>query len=81
MYKSLLKLRYLKVLIASLIFYLFSFIFLSGNVKAVLVRGNRPYTLTRDHTPYNKKEKNRVVKDGKSLGHNLVHFFKRLFAF
>ena len=28
----------------------------SGNVQAVLVRGNRPYILTKDHTPYNKNQ-------------------------
>ncbi|KAH3753995.1 protein phosphatase 2C-like domain-containing protein 1 [Dreissena polymorpha] len=36
----------------------------AGNVHAVLVRGNRAYGLTKDHTPLNKKEKNRIIKDG-----------------
>jgi serine/threonine protein phosphatase PrpC len=35
-----------------------------GNVHAVLVRGNRAYSLTKDHTPNNAKEKNRIIKDG-----------------
>ena len=53
----------------------------SGNVQAVLVRGNRPYILTKDHTPYNKKEKNRVLKDGKHEGnqYHKVSFYHNSF--
>ncbi|XP_033728301.1 LOW QUALITY PROTEIN: protein phosphatase 2C-like domain-containing protein 1 [Pecten maximus] len=36
----------------------------AGNVRAVLVRGNKPYTLTKDHSPNNLKEKERIVKAG-----------------
>ncbi|XP_048772728.1 protein phosphatase 2C-like domain-containing protein 1 isoform X3 [Ostrea edulis] len=39
----------------------------AGNVHGVLVRGNRAYKLTKDHTPQNEKEKNRVVKAGADL--------------
>lgn len=35
-----------------------------GNVRGVLVRANKAYTLTKDHTPQNEKEKNRVIKAG-----------------
>lgn len=35
-----------------------------GNVRGVLVRANKAYTLTKDHTPKNEKEKNRVIKAG-----------------
>ena len=36
-----------------------------GNVQGVLVRGNQVYKLTKEHTPYNDKEQNRVLKMGK----------------
>ncbi|XP_069107456.1 protein phosphatase 2C-like domain-containing protein 1 isoform X2 [Argopecten irradians] len=36
----------------------------AGNVRAVLVRGNKPYTLTKDHSPNNPKEKERILKAG-----------------
>ncbi|XP_052815844.1 protein phosphatase 2C-like domain-containing protein 1 [Mya arenaria] len=39
----------------------------AGNVHGVLVRGNRAYSLTKDHTPANKKERNRILKDGGTL--------------
>ncbi|KAL4217224.1 Protein phosphatase 2C-like domain-containing protein 1 [Mactra antiquata] len=39
----------------------------AGNVHGVLVRGNRAYTLTKDHTPSNRKERARVVKEGGTL--------------
>ncbi|XP_064598379.1 protein phosphatase 2C-like domain-containing protein 1 [Liolophura sinensis] len=39
----------------------------SGNVRALLIRGNRPYQMSRDHTPYNPKEKGRVLKAGATL--------------
>ena len=40
------------------------FLFSLGNTHAVLVRGNRAYTVTRDHTPNNEKEKARILKEG-----------------
>ncbi|XP_078323765.1 protein phosphatase 2C-like domain-containing protein 1 isoform X2 [Crassostrea virginica] len=36
----------------------------AGNVHGVLVRGNRAYKLSKDHTAKNEKEKNRVIKAG-----------------
>ncbi|XP_021354131.1 protein phosphatase 2C-like domain-containing protein 1 isoform X2 [Mizuhopecten yessoensis] len=36
----------------------------AGNVRAVLVRGNKPYTLTKDHSPNNPKENERILKAG-----------------
>jgi len=36
----------------------------AGNVRAVLVRGNRPYCITKDHTPNNAKERTRVIRQG-----------------
>ncbi|XP_061189123.1 protein phosphatase 2C-like domain-containing protein 1 isoform X1 [Saccostrea echinata] len=39
----------------------------AGNVHGVLVRGNRAYKLTKDHTPQNEKEKNRVIKAGADI--------------
>lgn len=38
-----------------------------GNTHAVLVRGNRAYTITKDHTPNNKKEKERIINEGADL--------------
>lgn len=39
----------------------------AGNVRGVLVRANKAYTLTKDHTPKNEKEKNRVTKAGADI--------------
>ncbi|KAK6165769.1 hypothetical protein SNE40_022628 [Patella caerulea] len=39
----------------------------AGNVRGVLVRGNRSYQLTKDHTPKNRKERERVIKAGCSV--------------
>lgn len=39
----------------------------AGNVRGVLVRANKAYTLTKDHTPQNEKEKNRVIKAGADI--------------
>ncbi|XP_071100744.1 LOW QUALITY PROTEIN: protein phosphatase 2C-like domain-containing protein 1 [Haliotis cracherodii] len=39
----------------------------AGNIHGLLVRGNRPYRLTKDHTPSNPKERNRVLKNGGTL--------------
>ncbi|XP_063412783.1 protein phosphatase 2C-like domain-containing protein 1 isoform X2 [Mytilus trossulus] len=36
----------------------------AGNVHCVLVRGNQPYRITREHTPNNEKELKRVIKAG-----------------
>ncbi|XP_023931873.1 protein phosphatase 2C-like domain-containing protein 1 [Lingula anatina] len=36
----------------------------AGNVQAILVRDNRAYRLTRNHTPTNDKERARVIKEG-----------------
>ncbi|XP_052080893.1 protein phosphatase 2C-like domain-containing protein 1 isoform X4 [Mytilus californianus] len=36
----------------------------AGNVHCVLVRGNQPYRITREHTPNNEKELKRVLKAG-----------------
>lgn len=36
----------------------------AGNTHAVLVRGNQAYRISRDHTPNNKREKNRIIKEG-----------------
>ncbi|XP_064646848.1 protein phosphatase 2C-like domain-containing protein 1 isoform X2 [Lineus longissimus] len=36
----------------------------AGNVRVVLVRDNKPYRMSRDHTPYSPKEKARVIKAG-----------------
>lgn len=38
--------------------------YISGNVHCVLVRGNQPYRITREHTPNNEKELKRVIKAG-----------------
>ena len=38
-----------------------------GNAHAVLVRGNRAYTITKDHTPNNKKEKERIINEGMAV--------------
>ena len=38
--------------------------YIEGDVKAVLVRGNKPYLLTKDHSPLNIKERERVLKNG-----------------
>ncbi|KAL3855116.1 hypothetical protein ACJMK2_014345 [Sinanodonta woodiana] len=39
----------------------------AGNVQAVLVRGNHPYLISKEHTPSNLKERNRVLKCGGTL--------------
>ncbi|KAK3577283.1 hypothetical protein CHS0354_008376 [Potamilus streckersoni] len=39
----------------------------AGNVQAVLVRGNHPYLISKEHTPSNLKERNRVLKSGGTL--------------
>ncbi|KAK3083234.1 hypothetical protein FSP39_017441 [Pinctada imbricata] len=39
----------------------------AGNVHGVLVRANKAYKLSKDHTPNNKKEKNRVIKAGANI--------------
>ena len=53
-----------------MITYLFIF---TGNVHCVLVRGNQPYRITKDHTPNNEKELKRVLKSGKN--HEAIHSY------
>ena len=36
----------------------------SGNVRALLVRGNKSYRLSKDHSPSNTKERDRVIREG-----------------
>lgn len=40
-----------------------------GNVQGVLIRGNRTYRLSKDHTPHNPRERERVVKAGEIFCH------------
>ncbi|KAL8617478.1 hypothetical protein ACOMHN_048116 [Nucella lapillus] len=39
----------------------------AGDTRALLVRGNRAYRISKDHTPNNPKERERVVRDGGTL--------------
>ncbi|XP_076451912.1 protein phosphatase 2C-like domain-containing protein 1 [Babylonia areolata] len=39
----------------------------AGDTRALLVRGNRTYRISKDHTPSSSKERERVVRDGGSL--------------
>ncbi|KAK7111235.1 protein phosphatase 2C-like domain-containing protein 1 isoform X2 [Littorina saxatilis] len=36
----------------------------AGDARALLIRGNRPYRLSKDHTPSNIKEHDRVIRQG-----------------
>ena len=36
-----------------------------GDARALLVRGNRAYRLSKDHTPSNSKERDRIIREGK----------------
>ncbi|XP_074656076.1 protein phosphatase 2C-like domain-containing protein 1 isoform X2 [Tubulanus polymorphus] len=39
----------------------------AGNAHAVLVRDNKAYRLSKDHTPTNKRERDRVLKSGGTI--------------
>ncbi|KAL5006052.1 hypothetical protein ScPMuIL_017210 [Solemya velum] len=42
----------------------------AGNVQGVLIRGNRTYRLSKDHTPHNPRERERVVKAGGTISNS-----------
>ena len=46
----------------------------AGDSHALLVRDNKPYHLTRDHTPRNPKERKRVLNAGRHFSYLIIFF-------
>ena len=45
--------------------FVITFFYLTGNCRALLIRDAKSYRLTKDHTPNNPKERERVLACGK----------------
>ena len=49
-----------------------------GVVRALLVRGNRPYRLSKHHSVFNARERNRIIENGTLFcWMSLTLFFKK----